>query len=363
MELRWEYIYLGIFLQSLLLSLILTPLSEKIGLKFGLIDKPTEKKIHDGIKARSGGLGIFFSFILTIIFDIFIIRYFLIQSELIPQNLKIYLQNMPFVSGKLIGILIGSIFIFIVGVIDDKFSLGPWTKLFLQIISVIPLLIVNIRIVLFIPYPVIGYIITIFWIVLITNSFNFLDNMNGLTSGIASIVSLVLAFLSYQSGEIFMTMIFLSLAGSIIGFWRYNFFKGHPFMGDGGSLFIGYSIAALTIIATYYNNGMPTSLPVLMPLIVLGVPIFDTTTVLFLRYKRGLPLMQGDTNHFSHRLVYLGMTKKQSVLFIYLTTFCVAISSILLRYVPFRGAIFLGIQTLLIFTLIYILENISKNKK
>jgi UDP-GlcNAc:undecaprenyl-phosphate GlcNAc-1-phosphate transferase len=186
--------------------------------------------------------------------------------------------------------------------------------------------------------------------------------MNGLTSGISSIVLLVLSFISYQYGEIFMTMIFLSMAGSILGFWRYNFFKGHPFMGDNGSMFIGYLIAVLTIIATYYKKGIPTSLPVLMPVVILGVPLFDTITVIWLRLKRGAPIMQGDTNHFSHRLVALGMNKKQSVLFIYLLTFCVAINGILLVYLPYKGSILLGIQTFMIFMLIYILERVSVSK-
>lgn len=359
MKISWEIIYLGVFLQTFILSLLLTPLSEKIGFKLNIVDKPSAKKVHQGIIARSGGFAIFFAFILTLLIDAFIIRFFLLQANYIPENIKIYLNNIPSVSFRLIAILIGATFIFIVGSIDDKFSLGPWTKLLLQIISVIPLICSNIRIVFFIPYPIIGFLLTILWVVLLTNSFNFLDNMNGLTSGIASIVLLVLSYISYQHNEIFMTMIFLALAGSILGFWRYNFFKGRPFMGDGGSLFIGYSIAALTIIATYYKKGVPTSLPALMPLVVLGVPLFDTITVIWLRMRRGAPIMQGDTNHFSHRLVALGMSKKQAVLFIYLATFCVAINGILLLKLTWKGAILLGLQTLLIFILIYILERTS----
>lgn len=359
----WELIYLGIFFETLILSLILTPLAEIIGFKYKFVDKPSNIKVHTNITARSGGIAIYFAFIIALLADVIIVRYFLINADFVTDEFKVYLRNMTFTSGKLLAIISGATFIFLVGIIDDRFSLGAWTKLFLQIISTVPLLLADIRIVMFIPYPIFGHLLTIFWVVLLTNSFNFLDNMNGLTSGIAAIVLLALSFISYQSGELFMTMISLALCGSIFGFWRYNFFKGHPFMGDGGSLFIGYLIAAFTIMATYWTKENPTSLPVLMPFIVLGVPLFDTATVLWIRYKRGVPLMKGDKNHFSHRLADLGMSKRSAVLFIYLITVCVALNAILIRYLPLKAALICGIQTMLIFVLIYILERVSANKK
>jgi len=364
MKISWEFIYLGVFLETLIFSLILTPIAERIGLKLNLVDQPSVKKTHQGTIARSGGLAIFLSFIFSIFLNIFIVQQILLHTQFVPDEIKIYLQNIHYVLSRLCGILIGATFIFFVGIIDDRFNLGPWTKLLCQILSVIPLIITHIRIVLFIPFPFIGYILTIFWVMLLTNSFNFLDNMDGLTSGIGAIILLVLSFISWNSGEIFMTTIFLALAGSIIGFWRYNFFRGRPFMGDGGSLFIGYLIAALTILATYYKRGIPTSFPVLMPIVVLGVPIFDTVTVLWLRWRRRAPLMQGDTNHFSHRLVALGMSKRQAVIFIYFVTFCVALNAIPLQYLPLAGVVTVGFQTLIFFALIYILERVSvlKNK-
>ena len=362
MNLSWSILYISIFLLSLVFSLLLTPLSGRIGRFFSLMDEPKKWKIHKEEKARSGGIAIFFSFVLVLLpglgLGLFLHH---AGSSLLSRDVSRLIANIPGIAGKLGGLLCGAPFIFIVGLVDDRVTLRPWTKLFCQILSTLPLLLGGIRIQLFLPVGF-GVLLTVFWIVLLTNSFNFIDNMDGLASGIAIIVSLMLAFVSLGAQERFMTAILLALAGSILGFWYFNFIRSKLFMGDGGSLFIGYMIAALTIMATYYQNGVPTALPVLTPIIILGVPLFDMASVLFIRYRAGRPLMKGDTNHFSHRLVELGMTRKQAVLFIYLVTICVALAALPLAYLPLLPALILTGQAALWFVLIFLLERTGKRK-
>jgi UDP-GlcNAc:undecaprenyl-phosphate/decaprenyl-phosphate GlcNAc-1-phosphate transferase len=361
MKLSWTLIYFGLFIQSLIFSLLLTPLSHIIGTRLSLIDPPKEGKIHQEIKARSGGIAIFLSFMFVTLSGLGLSFILINHSNLLGNDVSRLVKNIPSISFKLTGLLAGAVFIFIVGIIDDRFTLRPWTKLICQIISTIPVLLVGIRIQLFLP-SFIGVIFTVAWFILLINAFNFIDNMDGLSSGIAIIVSFVLAIVSWQAQDRFMTAILLTFAGSIMGFWYFNFIKARLFMGDGGSLFIGYMIAALTILCTYYKKGVPTALPVLSPVIILGVPLFDTLSVLYIRFKIGKPLMQGDTNHFSHRLVNLGMTRKQAVIFIYLVTFCVALAAMPLSWLPAIPAMLLTLQVALWFILIYILERTGKKK-
>jgi UDP-GlcNAc:undecaprenyl-phosphate GlcNAc-1-phosphate transferase len=355
MNISWGILYGAVFIQALVLSLILTPVAGRVGFRLRLVDVPHEKKIHQEAKARSGGLAIFASFMVVILGDLLLLGPVSQRIGLFSADVLRFFSNIPGIVPKLAAILIGGTIVFLVGLIDDRYGLRPYQKLVLQVAATVPLILVNIRIVMFVPSALIGGLLTVLWVVLLTNSFNLLDNMDGLCSGVATIILCVLAFVSYRSGELFMVAIFLALAGSVLGFLRYNFYPARLFMGDGGSLFVGYMIGALTILSTYYHQGIPTGLPVLMPLIILGVPIFDTVTVVLIRLKNRKPILQGDTNHFSHRLVSIGMSQPEAVVFIYLVTLCVALGALALQ------SLRLG-QTVLLFVLIFLLERVTRKK-
>lgn len=359
MALGWSQIYLIIFFQTLVLSLILTPLSRLLGEKIGLIDKVSEKKIHTLPRPRSGGIAIFFSFFLVLFLDI-VLALLAKSHASFSEEVARYIPNITFVFPQLIALLVGAVVIFLTGLIDDYLTLRPAQKLILQLIAIIPLLLTGTRIVIFLPL-IFGVILTVLWLVLIMNAFNFIDNMDGLCSGVAFIVLAVLAYLSYQGGEYFMVALLVALAGATLGFWRYNFYPARLFMGDSGSLFLGYMIGVLTVMSTYYQAGkMPTKLPVLIPVIVLGVPIFDTVSVVLIRLKNRRPIMLGDTNHFSHRLVSLGLSQGQAVVFIYLITVCVALNALPLRYLSTTESVVQFLQVVLLFIIIYLLEFAGK---
>jgi UDP-GlcNAc:undecaprenyl-phosphate GlcNAc-1-phosphate transferase len=256
----------------------------------------------------------------------------------------------------LIAILVGAVAMSILGLVDDKLGLGPKLKLGVQILATLPLLWAGVRIQGFLPWPWLGALATVVWIVFLTNSFNFLDNMDGLSSGVACIVSLAFFLVSFFAGEWFIAGLHAALAGCLFGFLVHNTHPARLFMGDNGSLFIGYLIGCLSVLSTYYKTGVPTALPFLTPVIILGVPIFDTLSVMWIRMREGRPLMRGDRNHFSHRLTDLGMSQKRAVGFIYVVTAAMALGAAPLRSVDGFGAAAILCQTALLFYIIHRIE-------
>jgi len=359
--LSWPVCYIILFVESLALAWLLTPIAGRLGERFRLVDFPGGRKAHLHPTPRSGGMALFASFWLVIAVNLVaaacVSR---ASSPLIP--IAPIARNIPQVLAKLAAIAVGALWILLVGLWDDRRPMRPAAKLLCQIVAVVPILVARIHIVSFIPWPWIGTLLTLAWVVLLMNSFNFLDNMDGLSAGIGAIASAVLAWISFRSGEWLMTAMFVALLGTLLGFLRHNFSPAAIFMGDGGAMLLGYMLGALTVLATYYKSGVPTRLPVLTPLVVMGVPLFDTCSVLWIRWRSGRPLSQGDRNHFSHRLVALGMTERGAVVFIYLATLCVALGALPLRDLHLTGALLITFQTILWFVIIYSIERLGSRR-
>jgi len=355
----WPACYAVLFVGSVALAWGLTPRAAALGRRWGLVDLPGGRKTHRGPMPRSGGIALFATFWLVVAVGVFAAT--CVQKG-VMQDAPItpIARNIPKVLPQLLAVALGSLWIFLVGVWDDRRPLPPSVKLVCQIAAAAPLVAAKIHIVSFLPWAWMGYLLTMVWVVLLINSFNFLDNMDGLSAGVGAIVAAVLAWISFQSGEWLMTAMFVALAGTLLGFLRHNFSPAAIFMGDSGAMFLGYMFGALTVLATYYKRGTPTRLPILTPLIVLGVPLFDTCSVLWIRWRAGRPLSQGDRNHFSHRLVNLGMSERGAVVFIYLTTLCVALGALPLRDLNLTGALLVTVQTVLWFVILYFIERLGK---
>lgn len=346
---------LAAFVQPFVVGLALVPVVKALAHKLGLIDQPNlERKQHGAPIPRSGGIAIFVAFWGMLWLDYFAARSFLPSAQL-PEAVNALAANLPLRSAQLMGLFSGSAIIFILGLADDRFNLPPLVRLFVQVAACVPLILTGTVLKVFLP-PVLAIPITVVWVVLLTNSFNFLDNMNGLSSGIAMIICAVLGIISLLAREWYMVAIFAMFAGAIMAFWFFNFPRASVFLGDGGSTHLGFLLAALSILSTYYKEGVPTRLPILIPLIAFGVPLFDTLSVLWIRFRNGKPLMVGDTNHFSHRLVALGMTRTEAVLFIYVSTLVVGLAAIPLRQLDVSHGIVLAIALCLIFLLLHWLE-------
>lgn len=262
----------------------------------------------------------------------------------------------------LIPIFIGSLIISGAGLWDDRFVIRPGYKLLIQFIVSVFTVSLGIKARIFLPVPL-GYIVSIIWILAITNAFNLLDNMDGVSGGIGFICSLILSVVAFMMGDYFISGTLCAFMGALLGFLCFNFPPAKIFMGDCGSMFIGYIISVITILGTYYRPGSPTLFPVVIPLLVLAVPIFDVLSVILIRLVHRRPLFQPDKNHFSHRLVNMGMNTRTAVLFLYLLTFCVGLPSILLPQLSLRGVITVFIQAVGIMASIGILEYYGKNNR
>jgi UDP-GlcNAc:undecaprenyl-phosphate GlcNAc-1-phosphate transferase len=203
----------------------------------------------------------------------------------------------------------------------------------------------------------------VIWIVLITNSFNLLDNMDGLSSGVAALSALIFFSITVSQGQFFMALILLIFIGSILGFLRYNYYPSSIFMGDSGSLFLGYILGTLTISASYVTTQSSSLLPALMPVFILSIPLFDTISVVLIRLKEHRPVFVGDKRHLSHRLVDMGFSPRHAVNTIYLLTIAIGLVSFLLPSLSVALSILVFIQIMIIIVIISILMFVGKQKK
>ena len=341
-----------LFLSSFLTSLLLVPLFRKLALKKGVLDIPEERKIHRKPIPLLGGVAIFVSFYLVwgigLLFLLIAPKFFPSFSPYLPPLSKEVSRLTPlFLSGTLM---------LLVGLRDDLKPLTPFSKLLGQILASLLLIFTGLRITLFLPHPFLGGFLTILWIVWVTNTFNLLDNMDGLASGVAFISSLIFLYIALITQQWFVSALLASFIGVLLGFLIFNFPPASIFLGDAGSLWIGFTISSFTILTTYYTHELPTSLPVIMPLLILGVPFFDTLSVIYIRWREKRPLFKADKSHFSHRLVELGFTERQAVLLIYLLTFGTGMNATLLTQVGWGGALVILLSTMVIFSIIGMIE-------
>lgn len=359
----WILVYIYIFSFAFFLSLLFVPVARKIAIRLSILDHPEIRKSHLKPVPLLGGIAIYMSFVLTVIINLGILSFLKAEPELLALLPGVISERVAMVEityGRLTGILLGATFIMILGLIDDIKGLSPKFKLSGQFFAAILLVLSGVRLTLFLP-TYLAIPATIVWVMGITNAFNLLDNMDGLSSGVAFIASLIFLAVALLGGQFLVSVILIVFAGTVLGFLRHNFHPATIFMGDAGSMLIGFLLASLTILTTFYAEGAPTHLPVVMPLLILAVPIFDTISVVLIRLKKKLPVFKADKRHLSHRLVNLGMSQPRAVLFIYLLTFCVGINALLLRDVGWIGALIILLQALSIFGLIVLLE-LSREK-
>ncbi|MFA5239289.1 MAG: MraY family glycosyltransferase [Phycisphaerae bacterium] len=264
-------------------------------------------------------------------------------------------------TNQLVIILICALVLFLLGLWDDKKHLGPFFKLIVQFaVATTAAAFADVRVEFFIENEIITTVLSAFWIVLIINAFNFLDNMDGASAGIAVIVSSILFIAAAESGQVFVGGLALVFTGTLLGFLVFNFPPAKIFAGDAGSLVIGFFLALLSLRTTYYHQAQADQwYPVFIPLIVMAVPLYDFISVTTLRIKQGKSPFVGDTQHFSHRLKKRGLTDTQTVLTLYTATLCTGLGATFLYQVDLAGAFLIFAQTLLVLAIIAILETTS----
>lgn len=353
---------------SFALSLVLTYFSRKYAIRTGFLSRPVSDRFSKNIVPLGGGIAIFATLAITIIGSIAIVKFLAEPGHLdwLSSSVTIYTEGFLSKSGKLM-MTLGFVFaLFLLGLWDDKKHLGPFFKLVVQlIIAFCAAFFADIRVEFFIQNKIITSIISAFWITLMINSFNFLDNMDGLSAGIAVITSSILFSISAMNGQIFISGIAIVFIGTLLGFLVFNFPPAKIYMGDAGSLVIGFFIALLSLRTTYYHQAAQSGhwYSVFVPLIVLAVPLYDFISVSFLRIMQGKSPFVGDTQHFSHRIKKHGFSDTQTALILYLATLCTGLGASFLSQVNMAGAVLIFIQTILILAIIAVFETAATNEK
>ena len=358
----------GAILPSFVISLVATWVIRANAAQFGLIDKPSERKVHTTPTPLGGGLGIWLGVIATFALGQLALSLVTTQSglyALVPEFAEPHLSGLVIQSRKLWILLAAGTVLALLGLIDDRRGL-PWQLrlgMQLAIAAACVALVNNLQLTAFIESPWITGALSVLWIVALINSFNMLDNMDALSGGVATIAAGILAAVMLlatdpenRGPQLFVAGFLLVLIGGILGFLVHNRPPARIFMGDAGSYFIGFCIAVATLLATYtdYEGGRRHA--ILTPLCVMAVPLYDMVTVILIRLKSGKSPFQPDKNHFSHRLVDLGLTRPQAVLTVYLTTATCGLGALLLHRVDTIGAVIIMLMIGSVLLLIAILE-------
>lgn len=286
-------VYLAAFVGSLILSFILTPIFKNIALRFKILDRPTSLKNHTMPVPYLGGGAIFLAFLLPVLlWGISKIGY----------------------SKELFSIILGGGIIVLLGLIDDIKKLTWWMKFIVQSIASLILIWGGTKLTIEILPLSMNLFFTVLWVIGITNAFNIIDVMDGLSAGVAFIASGIFFIIAIMTGNMQVGIMTASLCGATIGFLRYNFKPAQIFMGDMGSGFLGFIISAIAIKEGYTGTN-PIAL--FSPLLILAVPIYDTLLVIYMRLRKRKPIFKGSRDHFALRLVALGLNERRTVLVTY----------------------------------------------
>ena len=333
---------------TFVVSLMLCALVRVFAPRIGLVDEPGGRKKHEKPVPLGGGFAILVA--IAVGFTTYLL---LAQSPL--QSLT------PF---RLFALASGAVALFITGLVDDKYELNAWLKLIVQIAVACMLFFAGFKVTLFIYSWVINLATTVLWLVLLMNAFNLLDTTDGLSSSVAMVIAAMMLFATVQC-EPALSLLITAFLFSCLGYLFHNFPPARLFMGDSGSLLLGYFLAVFSIEATFYSPiaGFEPLLAMLAPIFLFSVPIYDTVSVILIRLWTRKPLLVGDRNHFPHRLMALGLSRREVLLLVVLLTVVTASSATYVTKLSIEAAFLLFLQVVAIFTLFFILETIGERKR
>jgi len=352
----WNLFCLGIFALTAVFSYLLVFPCRKLARLLDIVDYPSPRKVHREPTPLLGGLAIYLSFCLAVAASLL-----LVKIDLLPCFIKPYVPGIQKVTGKISAVLTGGLLVVGSGLVDDVMGLKPGQKLSLQILTSAVIFASGIRISMLVENFFWSAAVTISWLVFMMNSFNLLDNMDGLSSGVALVAGSIFLLAAISQGQVFVSTILAVFLGSVAGFLVHNFPPAKIFMGESGSSFLGYFLGISAVLLTFYHyNESQTFLPFFTPVVVFAVPFFDTLSVIWIRWKRHQSIFQADKNHLSHRLVNLGLSQKQAVLVIYGLTFSTGLGALLLPHLDLLGGILILVQTAAILGIVSVLETTGR---
>ncbi|WP_236622367.1 MraY family glycosyltransferase [Novipirellula maiorica] len=337
-------------LPPLVISLVTIYPVRRFAAQLGLVARPGGHSTHTNVTPLGGGIGIWAGIVVTFAVGTFAVAFFrsnvALQSHL-PDQVVPHLEGVWSRVAQLWWLLGAGTVLTILGVIDDRGGVNPLLRLAVEFaVAAFVVYGLNFGLTAFISIAWLTKVLSVIWIVGLINSFNMLDNMDGLSGGVAAIIATSMAIVMLTTADpgtsqpqLFVAAMLLVVCGSLLGFLWHNRPPAKIFMGDGGSYLVGFLIAVSMLMATFATSDGSRPHAMLAPLCVMAVPLYDMTTVLWIRIRQGRSPFVGDRSHFSHRLVELGLSRTQAVLTIYLVTGTCGLASILLTHVELAQAV------------------------
>lgn len=302
--------FLLTFLIALILTILLTPMVRSFAPEIGAVDKPSRRKVHISNIPRSGGIAIYLGFLVAVLFGLLFLGG--VRGSVINSR-------------PILGILLGGSVVLLTGLLDDIYRLKPWFKLLMQLLGAGVAIYFGIEI-NFVSNPFnglmpLGFVaipLTLLWLVGMTNAINLIDGLDGLAAGVTSISAGTLFLVALRTHQLGAALLMVALAGAALGFLRYNFNPASVFLGDSGSYFLGFVLAAASIIGVFKTTLV---VALIIPILILGVPIFDTTFAVIRRLREKKNPFTADNRHIHHLLLRAGLSQREAVFAIYIVCF------------------------------------------
>ena len=319
--------HLAVLGTALAVTWLVTPLVRLVGIRWGIVAHPGGRHVHTGAIPRIGGVSLFAGFIAAVL-----VRW--LGETFWGWRAALTRPNEP-----TLGLLAALAIMFLVGLLDDVIDLRPSHKFFGQLLAASVAYAVGVRID-FVGNPfgggllllgVLSIPVTLFWMVGFANVINLIDGLDGLAAGVTAIAGVSLLVLAEQSNQWLAAVLAAALVGACIGFLRFNFNPASIFMGDSGALFLGFALACIALLGVMKSVAAIT---LVVPLLIIGVPVFDTFSAFVRRRRHGRPIQEADRGHIHHRLLGRGFNQRQTVLIIYIWSVALAVGGYAMRWAP-----------------------------
>lgn len=332
---QYWILYIAAFASAFAITVIATPLAKKLSWKLGAVDYPKDRGMHKKPMPRMGGIAIVLGFTITMV----------VMAFLLPGIAK----------RQFAGLAVGATIIAILGVVDDVKNLRARDKLCVQIVAAMIVIYSGVQIhVVFWPFTAVlqklSIPFTLIWIIGVTNAVNLIDGLDGLAAGVSSIAALSLMVMCIITGSQMAVVLTATLAGACLGFLPRNFNPAELFMGDTGSTFLGFVLAVASIMGVFKGYAV---LAVIVSMLCLGLPVFDTLFAMGRRIAKGQPIMQADRGHLHHRLIDHGFTQRQAVLILYAISITCGLLAILISLKDITTVIIVILTVLALSGVIY----------
>ena len=306
--------FFAAFTGAFVTTLLALPLWRKWCLRTNLVDDPGHRKIHSTPVPLAGGFAVLTGILLPLAGGAALLKLGIVQIS----SAGLIIHGLDRRALELAVLALGAVAITILGWLDDRHELKALPKFIGQLLIAFAVAAVCKRITLFVPSEAFSYAITILWLLTVINAFNFMDNMNGLCAGVGAIGAFIFALIAAANGQYLVALTGFLMCGALAGFLPWNFPNARAFLGDAGSHLVGYLLAVMAILPHFYTKQNPRPLAVLAPLFVLAVPLLDLAQVSLFRTLDKKPFWIGDTNHLSHRLTRMGLSRTRAVLVLWL---------------------------------------------